>query len=114
MNINTDSLAVFLIAWGIPLFLMSRAYLKMDATDRKSAMDDFKSRRFIFTIGFVAIGFFLTHLGSLLSVPLLKTIGIIILALGGLFSTIDTWNTSKGKSVLIFVLISFMVFLNIN
>ncbi|MBT2570029.1 hypothetical protein [Planococcus sp. ISL-110] len=114
MNINIDSLVTFLFIWGTPLVLMSWAYLKMDADDRKSAMNDFKSRRFIVTIGSVTFGAFLIHLGSVLSVQLLETIGLFILALGGIFSIITTWKSSKGRSLLIFALICFMIYLNVS
>lgn len=112
MTIDTDSLVLFLFAWGLPAFLMRRAYLKMDAADQQSAMDDFKSRRFILTFGFVVFGFFLMHLGSLLSVTLLNTIGLPLLVMGGLFSIIGTWKISKQRSLMMFALVCFMVYLN--
>lgn len=86
----------------------------MDAADQKSAMDDFKSRRFIFTLGFVGFGFFLCHLGSLLSLSFFKTIGVFLLAVGGFFSIINTWKISKRRSLMIFGLIGVMIYLNIS
>ena len=84
--------------------------MKMDATDQKSAMDDFKSARFIFTLGFVGLGFFLLHLESIFTFTLLKITGLFLLITGGIFSTASIWKTSKIKSLITFVLISFMVF----
>ena len=97
--------------WGIPTFMVVRAYLKMNMEDRKSAINDFKSSRFIFTIGFIVIGAFLAHVGFLFSVSIIEIIGIVFFALGGIFSAFDTWKKSKTKSVFILVLISVALFL---
>ena len=106
MSVDTDSLVPFIIMWGIPTFMVVRAYLRMNMEDRKSAINDFKSSSFIFTIGFIVIGAFLAHLGFLFSVSIIEIIGIVFFALGGIFSAFDTWKKSKTKSVFILVLIS--------
>ena len=56
MNVNADSLVPFIIMWGIPTFMVVRAYLKMNPDDQKSAINDFKSHHFILTIGFLVMG----------------------------------------------------------
>ena len=114
MNINIDSLVTFILIWGIPAAMMGWAYLKMDKADRTSAKEDFKSIPFIFAFGFGAGGIFLIHLGNLLTIDLLKIIGIGLLVIGGLYVTIDLWKTSKVKSLLMIALISFLVFLNLS
>ena len=114
MNINTDSLVTFMLMWGIPAVMMSWAYFKMSKTDRKSAKEDFKSIPFIFAFGFGAGGIFLIHLGNLLTFDLLKIIGIGLLAIGGLYVTIDLWKTSKIKSLLMIALMSYLIFLNLS
>lgn len=111
MSVGADSLVPFIIMWGIPTFTVVRAYLKMNPDDQKSAINDFKSSRFIFTIGFIVIGAFLAHLGFLFSVSIIKFVGLVFFALGGIFSAFDTWKKSKTKSVFILVLISVALFL---
>ena len=107
MSVDIDSLVTFIIMWGIPTFMVVRAYLKMNIEDQKSAMNDFKSSRFISTIGFIVIGAFLAHVGFLFSVSIIEMIGIVFFfALGGIFSAFNTWKKSKIKSVFILVLIS--------
>ena len=91
--------------------MVVRAYLKMNTDDRKSAFNDFKSARFIFTIGTIVIGAFLAHLGFLFSVSIIEMIGLVFFALGGIFSAFDTWKKSKIKSVFILVLISVAIYL---
>lgn len=49
INIDNDSLFSIIIIWGLPAFIVFRGYLKMNTDDRKSAMNDFKSCRFITT-----------------------------------------------------------------
>ena len=110
MSVDIDSLVPFIIMWGIPTFMVVRAYLRMNIEDRKSAINDFKSSRFIFTIGFIVIGAFLTNLGFLFSIRTTKFIGLIFFALGGIFSAFDTWKKSETKSVFILVLISVALF----
>lgn len=112
MNINIDSLVTFGIMWGIPGFMVTRAYLKMDAEDKKSAMEDFKSFRFLFTMGALGVGTFVIHLGDLLSLTLLTTIGICLFSVGGFFSIVITWKHSKIRSLLILAMVCFMIFLN--
>ncbi|MBL3645957.1 hypothetical protein [Peribacillus frigoritolerans] len=114
MNIDTDSLVTFIFMWGIPTFMVVRGYLKMNTDDKKSVANDFRSRRFIFTIGFIVIGFFFTHLGTLLAISIIKEIGIVLLILGGFFSMLNMWKESKIKSMLILVLLSVVIFLNVN
>ncbi|AST94264.1 hypothetical protein BC6307_07345 [Sutcliffiella cohnii] len=114
MEINTDSLVTFIIMWGIPIFMVFRGYFKLDTDDKKSAMKDFRSKRFILTIGFIVGGVFLTHLGVLFAINILKGIGIAILIIGGIFSTIEMWKESKIKSVPILILVSFVVLINVT
>jgi hypothetical protein len=100
--------------WGIPTFMVVRAYLKMNTDDRKSAINDFKSSHFIFTIGFIVIGAFLVHLGFLFSVSIIKMIGIVFFALGGIFSAFDRWKKSKIRSVFILVLVSVAIVISLR
>ena len=102
---NISSLIPFLFIWIIPAFFMIRTYLKMNTEDQKSAMNDFKSRRFILTIGFMVMGAFLTHLGSLFSIKNMELIGIVFFTLGGILSAVDIWNKSKIKSVNIMIIL---------
>ncbi|MGE6376395.1 hypothetical protein [Peribacillus muralis] len=113
MNLNIDSLVTFILIWGIPAFMVTKSYLKMHTDDKKSAINDFKSRGFIFTIGFIVIGTLFTHLGNLFAISIIKVIGISFFILGGIFSMIDMWRKSKMKSLLILVLLSVVIFLNI-
>ncbi|MFB5088173.1 hypothetical protein PGC35_13350 [Psychrobacillus sp. PGGUH221] len=104
---DTDSLIPFIIIWGIPAFMVVRGYLKMNTEDKKSAINDFRSRRFILTIGFIVMGAFFAHLGSLFAIRMMELIGYVFLALGGFLSAINMWNKNKIKSVIILVLIAF-------
>lgn len=106
MSVGADSLVPFIIMWGIPTFMVIRAYLRMNMEDRKSAINDFKSSRFTFTIGFIVIGAFLAQLGFLFSVSIIEFIGLVFFALGGFFSAFDTWKKGKINSVFILILIS--------
>ena len=112
MNVDTDSLVTFIIMWGIPTLMVVRVYLKMNPDDQKSAINDFKSSRFIFTIGFIVIGAFLAHVGFLFSVSIIEMIGIVFFTLGGIFSAFDAWKKSKTKSMFILVLLSVVLFLD--
>ncbi|KRG11544.1 hypothetical protein ACA29_17040 [Lederbergia galactosidilytica] len=115
MNIDTGSLVTFIIMWGIPTFLVIRSYLKMDTDDKKSTLNNFKSRRFILTIGFIIIGVLFIHLDILFTNTIIKISGIGLLLIGGIFSTIatiDMWKFSKIKSLLNLILISIAVFLS--
>lgn len=113
MNIDTDSLVTFIILWGISTFMVVRSYLKMNTNDKKSVFNDFRSLRFIFTIGFIVIGAFFTHLGTLFAISIIKIIGIVLLILGLIFSIVDLWKKSKIKSMLLFVLLSVVIFFNV-
>ena len=86
---ETDSLIPFIFTWGIPAFLVTITYLKMNTEDKKSALNDFRSRRFILTIGFLVTGAFFTHLGSLIAIRKMELIGIALFALGGILSAIS-------------------------
>ena len=111
LNVDTVSLVPFIIMWGIPTFMVVRAYLKMHTDDRKSAINDFMSARFIFTIGFIVIGGFVAHLGFLFSLNVIEIIGLVFFTLGGIFSAFDIWKKSKIKSVFILVIMSVAIFL---
>ena len=114
MNTNIDSLIVFIIMWGIPIFMTVSVFLKMSTEDKNSVINDFSSRRSISTIGFIVIGGFFIHLGTLIGIGLIEFFGIILFTLGGIFSFFDLWNDSKGKSILILILVSTVIFLNVN
>ena len=104
MNTSIDSFVTFFILWGIPIALILKAYIKMNEEEIKSAMDDFKSKRFIVTIGFMLAGTFLSHAGMLFDLLIMKGIGIILFALGGVISTKDMWKVSKTKSVFLILI----------
>ena len=114
MNITMDALATFIILWGIPTFMVVRAYLKMDAEERKSVIKDFSSLRSILTIGFMVIGGFIAHLGTLIAISIIKLAGIVLFTLGGIFSIADLWKDSKPKSLLILALVSLVIFFNVD
>lgn len=113
MSVDTDSLVTFIIIWGIPIFMVVRGYMKMDKGDKKSAMNDFRSRRFIITFGFLVLGTFFAHVGKLLSINTIQVIGIVLLIVGGISTTLDIWKKSKIKSMITVFLVTFVVFLNI-
>ena len=110
MNLDFDRVMTFIIMWGIPIFMVLRTYLKMDNDEKTSAKNDFKKPRFIFTIGFVVIGLFLSQLGSIVSIKLINLIGIIMLVIGGILSTFDIWKSSKIKSMFVLILIIISIF----
>ena len=110
MNIDIDRVIPFLIMWGFPLFFMVRAYVKMDTNDRSDVKNDFKKPNFIFTIGFLAAGLFITQIGSILSIHIVNGVGTLILVIGGIVSAIDSWGRSKIKSLLVPVLVAVAIF----
>ncbi|MFJ7973764.1 hypothetical protein [Psychrobacillus sp. NPDC096389] len=111
---DTDPLIPLILIWGIPVFMVVRSYLKMNTDDKKSAINDFRSSRFILTIGFIVMGAFLAHLGTLFSISIMELLGIGLFALGGFLSAIDMWNKNKIKSVILLVLIAFPLLYLLN
>ncbi|WP_216598643.1 hypothetical protein [Psychrobacillus sp. FJAT-21963] len=101
MKIDTYSFISFIILWGIPTFIVVRGYLKMNSDDKKLAINDFRSHRFIFTTGLIVIGALFIHLGLLFTLSIIKLIGFVFFALGGILLAINKWNKSKIKSVLV-------------
>jgi hypothetical protein len=97
----TDSLVTVLILWGIPGFMVVRAYLKMSRAEKNEALSDFRKPQFIFTIGFMVTGAFAAHVGRLISIPKVGTIGIMLLFTGLVVSAIQTWKFSKRSSAFI-------------
>lgn len=110
LKLDIDLMVTFLIIWGIPTFMVVREYLKMGKEDRKGAIDDFKTPGFIFTIVFVVVGAFLANLGNMLTVHIIKLVGIVLLAIGGIVLCVDTWRKNKLKGTLILLLISVSIF----
>ncbi|WP_069201877.1 hypothetical protein [Bacillus niameyensis] len=113
MKVAIDSLVIFFIAWGIPVFMVTRVYLKMGTDDKKSVRNDFSSKQFIFTTGFFLIGVFLIHLGATFTVNMIKVMGLVLFSVGGFFTILDSWNKSKIRSLLFLILVSSVVFLNV-
>lgn len=86
---------------------MMYAYLKMDASERQDVKDTFKMPSFIFTIGFVTLGFFLAMLGNALKVKLLTCFGVGTLVIGGIVSTITMWqDKEKLRSIMIIFMLT--------
>lgn len=111
---DTHSLIPFIFIWGIPAVIVVKGYLNMNNDDKKSAIYDFRSSRFVLTIGFIVMGAFFAHLGSLFAIRVMELIGILIFALGGILSAINIWHKSKIKSVIILVLIAFPLWYLLN
>ena len=101
-----DKWIPFFIMWGIPLFMMIRAYRKMDEKDRKSARKDFRSPGFIFTFGFLGLGLFIIQIGDILLIDIFKLIGIILLLVSAITMFFITWKEdSKIKSTIFLLLV---------
>lgn len=79
--------------------------MKMDEAERKEVQADFKSVRFISTIGFLTLGCFIAMLGNALDFMVLNWIGVPLLAVGGICAAMDMWRKDdKWRSVYIFIL----------
>lgn len=107
----TDSLVTVFLLWGIPAFMVVLAYLKMSGDEKKEALSDFRTPRFIFTIGFMVTGAFAAHGGMLFSINIVGNIGILLLITGLVISAIQTWKFSKRSSVFLFSIALVLVFL---
>ena len=94
--------------------MVVRSYFKMNTDDKESAINDFRSCRFVLTIGFTVMGAFFAHLGSLIAIWTIELIGIVFFALGGILSAINMWNKNKSRSVIILVLIAFVVIIELK
>ncbi|ANU09695.1 hypothetical protein BBH88_04980 [Planococcus antarcticus DSM 14505] len=114
MNTDTDSLITFLIAFGVPVAMMTWAYFKMNAADQQSVKSDFASPKFLLSMGSFALGAFLIEFSDTFSVPMIKTIGLVLLIVGGIGSSIVTWKSSKVRSLLILALFPLMVFFHVS
>ncbi|ANU27137.1 hypothetical protein [Planococcus versutus] len=114
MSTDTDSLVTFLIAFGIPITMMAWAYFKMNATDRQSVKSDFASPKFLLSMGSFAFGVFLIEFSDTFSISVLKTVGLVLLIVGGIGSSAVTWKTSKVRSLLLLALFSIMVYFHIS
>lgn len=110
MSIDKGSLVRFLLIWGIPTFMVVSTYLRMDTDDRNSAKRDFKSPHFIFTIGSLVVGHFFASFGNLLSVNIIKLLGIFLVIIAGITITVDMWRKNKIKSMLTPILIAVAIF----
>jgi hypothetical protein len=77
------------------MFIFSREYLKLNKDDRKSALKDFKSPQFIFTLGFCIAGAFLALLGNLLTISAINLLGILLLVISGVVSFVLIWKKIK-------------------
>ncbi|WP_228552339.1 hypothetical protein [Gracilibacillus salitolerans] len=82
----------------------------MDTDDRAYAKQDFTSSHFIYTIGFLMIGQFVSSVGNILGLNFIKYIGIVILIVGSVTCTLDVWKKSKIKGALVRVLFSVAIY----
>ncbi|WP_456274690.1 hypothetical protein [Bacillus sp. AK031] len=106
---KTNLVFPFIFMWGIPAFMVIREFLKMSEEDKKSALNDFMSLRFIFTLGLMIAGTFFVHAGTLINSSMVKGIGIIFLVVGGFFSALDSWRRSRFRSILLVAILVLIV-----
>lgn len=66
----------------------------------ESAKKDFKSSHFIFTIGFLVIGYFFASFGDLLALKTVMVLGISLMIIAGFNATVDIWKRNKIKGIL--------------
>ncbi|MGB6408326.1 MAG: hypothetical protein WBF39_12675 [Planococcus donghaensis] len=114
MNTDTDSLVTFLIAFGVPVGMMIRAYFKMNETDQESVKSDFASRSFLLSIGSFASGNFLIEFSDTFSTHPLRLVGFVLLIIGAIGSGIITWKSSKVRSLLIVALFSVLIYFHLS
>ncbi|MFG6147626.1 hypothetical protein [Halobacillus sp. B23F22_1] len=110
MEIDIDSLVTFIILWGCPSVAIVVKYLKMNKAERQEAIDDFKTLRSIFTMGFLVFGGFLSSLGNLISINTLKYVGITLLAVAGVTTGVTLWSDSKIRSLITAFLVTAAIF----
>src|SRR5699024_8089933 len=112
LKTDVDSEVSLLILWGIPVFMVTREYLRMSKEDRQSAKSDFKTPNFIFTIEFLIAGAFLISMGHTLTIQIIKIVGIVLLFIGGIVKSASIWRKkNKLKSIIILALILLSIYL---
>ncbi|MGE7758586.1 hypothetical protein [Peribacillus sp. NPDC097895] len=115
---NIDAIVRLFLMIGIPAFMMWRAYKKMSEEEQNDVKTDFTSKRFISTIGSVALSLLFFLLEPIFEMTWLKTIGVVLLSIGIMVSIVLTWldAPSKRKAVLkiITLLIAFSIILWAN
>ena len=109
MSVDTDRLISFFILWGTPAVFSIVEYFKLSKTEKKEAIRDLTSVKFIVTTGFILTGGVMASLGRLLSLLPLHVIGTFILVIGGVVGAIEAWKIERKRSIVILVLIVSMI-----
>lgn len=109
MHFNLGNSMPFLIAWIICAILVIRRYFKMSKESRKEAISDFKSPKFIFSVGFVIFGWLLTTISQMFTLEILEVLGLVIFVIGGVVSALQNWKTSKQKTFGVLILVAIAV-----
>ncbi|MBT2666859.1 hypothetical protein J7J00_15270 [Bacillus sp. ISL-4] len=115
---NIDAIVRFVLMIGIPAFMMWRCYKKMSEEEQNDVKTDFTSKRFISTIGLMALGWVFFLLEPIFEMTWMETIGVVLLSIVIMVSIVLTWLNapSKRKAVLktIPLLIAFSILLWVN
>ncbi|MCK1981384.1 MULTISPECIES: hypothetical protein [Peribacillus] len=115
---NKDAIVQLVLMLGIPAFMMCREYKKMSEEERNEVRTDFTSKRFIFSVGLVALSWVVLLLEPIFEMTWMKTVGIALISIGGLVGIVLIWlNASlKRKAVpkIIYLLILFSILFWVN
>ncbi|EOW9528480.1 hypothetical protein ACO11K_002172 [Bacillus cytotoxicus] len=104
MGITIDKAVTFFLLWVLPFLLTMVGYFKMNQEDKKDVRTTFISAKWIFSLGFFLLGIYLGAIGRFLTIFVLEQIAIPFVLVGGIILSIQLWQKTKLKGMIVMVI----------
>lgn len=85
----------------------------MASYEKTATIVSIKQPKFIFSIGFLVVGFFATSIANLLRVPTVNIAGTLLMLIGGVTLASLNWKTNRPFSYFLLACVALIAFVNV-
>lgn len=102
----------FLLLWGLIGYFAYTKWQSMRSYERTATIAMMKQPKFIFSIGFLLVGFFISSLSGLLRIYVLNVAGTAMMLIGAVMLAVLNWKTNRPFSYFLVACAALVGFVN--
>lgn len=103
----------FLLLWGLVGYFAYTRWQQMRQYERTATTAMMKQPRFIFSLGFLIMGFFLTSVAGLMNSVIVNLLGMMLMVIGAVVLAILNWQKNRSFSYFLLAIVALVSFVNI-
>ncbi|OCS83056.1 hypothetical protein [Caryophanon tenue] len=107
------SVVWFLLLWGFVGYMLYTKWQRMRGFERKRTIAAMKEPRFIFSVGFLFGGFFLTSVAGIFQSGIVYLIGMLCMVIGAVVLAVLNWRKNRSFSYFLLAIVGLVSFVTL-